>query len=111
MSRFVREGPVTVQRTTPRALDKSTGRYSEEKVTTQVIRGSLQPITGEDLKKLPDGYRIFDVKVLFAHVRLKEDDIIVWREDKYRIEHKEEWEPEFSPIPHYRYILVKEKIR
>lgn len=108
---FVREGPVTVQTLTDPILNKDNGRYSKPIPTTRIIRGSLQPITGEDLNKLPDGYRTFDVKVLFAHVSLKEDDKIIWKTDNYRIEHKDEWEPEFSPIPHYRYILVKEEIR
>ena len=108
---FVREGPVTVKRVTPPEIDIETGRYGEPITETFTLMGSLQPVVGEDLEKLPSGFRVFDAKVLFLHESLEENDIIVYGGSEFYVNHKDEWDPYFSPIPHYGYILLKDVAR
>jgi hypothetical protein len=105
---FVRERKLTVLRLSPEVLDRETGRYSESEETEIEISGSLQPVLGEDVQKLSDGYRLVDLKVLFAHVELDSNDVVLYKGNRYKIEHLEEWG---YPRPHYRYIIQKEVIR
>ena len=108
---FVREGPITIRRRAKATIDQDTGKYITPKEEEFVFQGSLQPVLGEDLEKLPAGFRVFDAKVVFLHEPMEENDIVVVSGDNYYVEHKEYWEPPFSPIPHYRYIILKDVAR
>lgn len=106
---FVREGPITIlTQTTKPVLDRTTGRYSEAVYKEVTHSGNLQPTLGEDLDKLPDGYRVRDSKTMFLHVDLQEDDVVLYRGERYHVEHTDIWDPAFSTIPHYRYLIYKE---
>ena len=105
---FVREGPVTIKRVTPPEIDPDTGRFGPAVETEVILQGSLQPVLGEDLEKLPAGFRVFNAKTLFLHEALEENDIVVYKGDELYVNHKEEWDPAFSTIPHYRYVLIKD---
>ena len=108
---FVREGPITIRRRPKAQIDQDTGKYITPKETEFTVSGSLQPVLGEDLAKLPAGFRVYDAKTLFLHESMEENDKVIHGGEEYIVEHKEFWEPPFSPIPHYRYILTKEVAR
>ena len=105
---FVREGPVKVLRRSKPTINRDTGKYNKPEEKEVILRGSLQPVLGEDLKKLPSGFRVADSKVLFLHEELQENDIILYKGTRLHVNHKESWDEEFSPLPHYRYILTKD---
>ena len=108
MGRFVREGDISVRRVTKGGFDINTGRELDNLQEEFTYRGSIQPITGEDLEKLPDGYRAIDIQVVFLHEPLEDDDIVVYNDNTYRVISSEIWEPIYSPLPHYRYVIEKE---
>lgn len=113
MSRFVREQPITfIRKIYPEELyDRDTGRPNPVVEEEHVVSVSIQPISGEELDKLGDGYRISDVRVVFSHNSFMENDVVLYRGDRYDIEHEEFWDEGSSPIPHWRYIIVKETVR
>jgi len=104
MSLFVRESLLTFLRITEGTLDKKTGRYSEESEEEITLSGNLQPILGEDLVRAPEGARVSDLKTLYLHEELDEKDILLYKDKKYQVQKTDEWDPAFSPLPHYRYI-------
>ncbi len=105
---FTMEGPVVIIRQEDQGYDKETGNPNPDIEVEITIQGNLQPSTGEDLQKLEDGYRLEDVMVLFSHEELKEGDLISYKGELLGIEKDQSWDPLFSPIPHYRYLAVKE---
>ena len=108
---FVREGPIVIRRRPKAKIDEDTGKYIKPPEEEFTVMGSLQPVLGEDLEKLPAGFRTFDGKVVFLHESMEENDIVFHAGEEYHVEHKEFWEPPFSPIPHYRYIIMKDVAR
>jgi len=108
---FVREQEISIIRLTGGSIDRATGRPTDKVETPGTLCGSIQPITGEDLNKLPDGYRTSDLKVIFTHEPLEEDDKIIYNERTFRVEHEDEWDPGSSTIPHYRYVIKREDLR
>ena len=50
------------------------GRYVEGSITTDTLRGSLQPATGDDLQTLPEGDRTKRVRVLYTATALRSVD-------------------------------------
>ena len=108
---FVREGPVTVKKVTKPEINKDTGKYNTPVEKTVTVQGALHPVLGEDLDKLPSGFRVTDAKTLFLHEPLAEGDIIMYKGTELHIHHKDEWDPEYSPIPHYRYLMLKDVAR
>ena len=113
MGRFVREAPITVLTITPPEIkiDKSTGRANPDTQTERIVSGAIHPVPGEDLKKLGDGYRSMDVKVAFTHEQLTENDIVVYKGSNFRVTHEDDWDEPYAPLPHYKYILIKEVTR
>lgn len=108
--RFVREEPITVLRLGAPTLDLETGRYSDPIVEEVIIQGSIQPVSGEDLVKVPEGYRAEDMKMLFAHVELEELDKVLFKNKTYRVEGKDDWDVISAPLRHYKYVLLKENL-
>ena len=113
MGTFVREQDITVfRKEQPDPLyNRETGEANPPIETEHILRGSIQPTLGEDLKKFASGYRIEETKTLFLHEELAPDDIVFYRNQRYSVEHEEYWDPGSSPIPHFFYIVVLEKIR
>jgi len=108
MSMFVREGPITILRITEGELDKSTGRFSSPKENSITVSGNIQPVTGEDLVRAPEGARVSDLKTMFLHVDLEEKDILSYKGKRYQIQKTDDWDPLFSTLPHYRYMALLE---
>lgn len=65
------------------------GTYVEGSTSTSSILGSLQPVTGDLLKSLPEGRRADEVKVLYT----TSDVIVKPIPDKFTID-GEQWETE-----------------
>lgn len=110
---FVREGPITIIRLIePESdIDLNTGKAIQPTEQEVIYSGNIQPIMGEDLKKLPDGYRLLDTQVMFLHEEIEDNDIVLYHNNRYRVIDKEIWDPNFSTIPHYKYYLEKEVVR
>jgi len=105
---FVREEEVTVLQKAPDVLNLDTGLYEEQEERETTISASVQPITGEDLKKLPEGIRIRDLKVIFTHTPLEQEYILLIKEKRYVYEHEDDWDSSSATIRHYRYIFQLE---
>lgn len=105
MSVFVREGPVVVQRVEEGEIDKNTGRALPDTKEQFTLSGNIQPISGEDLNRAPEGARLVEMKTLFLHQEIDEKDIILYKGKEYQVELTQEWDPHFSTIPHWRYMM------
>lgn len=105
MSPFTREGPITILRVTEGTIDKTTGRYGPETTEQFTLLGNLQPISGEDLVRAEEGARLHEMKTMFLHEELDEKDIVLYKNEKYQVQLTQEWDPSFSPNPHYRYKI------
>lgn len=108
MSAFVREAPITFLRTTEGVLDKSTGRYGPSTEVEVILVGNIQPAQGEDLNRAPEGARLEELKVIFLHSDLDEKDVLLLRGKRYQIQKTDEWYPEFSTLPHFRFLAELE---
>lgn len=104
MSTFVREGPITILRVVEGTLDKSTGRFSPSTEEEVIVSGNIQPVSGDDLVRAPEGARLSGIKTLFLHVDLEEKDILLYKGERYQIQKTDDWDPAFSTIPHYKYM-------
>lgn len=107
-----------------RALPASEGHYAVDGVTWVQpdqttaefeIHGNLQPITGEDMKLLPDGFKRTSVRKLYTKAQLKtidEDnntsaDFITLEDGKYQVQVSEPWAG--RRLKHYKVLLVKQE--
>jgi hypothetical protein len=106
---FVKYGPVVILRVTKGTFDKSKGRYSPDTTNEIVLSGNIQPVIGEDLNRVPEGSRLTDFKTIYLHEELEAKDILVYKGQRYQIEKVDDWDPEYSTIPHYRYIAQLEE--
>ena len=106
---FVRESSITVLRVTEGTIDKSTGRFGPDtEVEIPDIVGSLQPILGEDLVRAPEGARSSGLLTMYLHVEIDEKDIVVHKGKRYQVQQTAAWYPEYSPLPHFRYMCMEE---
>jgi hypothetical protein len=105
---FVREENITILEEQPAILDLETGRYEEQEEKEIILRGNIQPVTGDDLKKLSEGIRNSDVKTLFLHVQLEQNWTILHKGKRYVVEHEDDWDSASATIRHYKYIIMLE---
>ena len=108
---FVREEDITILRHNPPVLDIETGRYQEQSDTEAILRGNIQPVSGEMFSRLPEGIHFNDVKTLFLHEALKEDDKISYKNKTFKIHQEIDWDSPSATIRHYVYLIKKEAVR
>ena len=85
-------GSYTVERRTPATY--TGGRLDVGTTTTFQATLSVQPLTGKDLQKLPEGSRIRGGVTVFSTVELQagsEPDQIEIDGDNYEVHHVETW--------------------
>lgn len=81
-----------------------------------VISGSVQPLTKDDVQRLPEGYRIDKWRKVFTDVRLHsldqvgsiESDQLVIDGVVYTVNLTDPWVP-VAPLPHYESLVVRVK--
>jgi hypothetical protein len=67
------------------------GHYTPATPTTITIKASVQPLSGRDLKDLPEGQRADDLRTLYTTTRLYtvsangNPDVITIEGDRYRV--------------------------
>lgn len=108
---FVREENVKILKKQPAYLDLETGRYEEQPDLEELIKGSVQPITAEMFSRMPEGIHFNDVKTLFVHVQLDDEDVIEVKNKRYKIVMETDWDSPSANIRHYVYVIKKEAVR
>lgn len=104
-------GTYTVTRTTRAAPVR--GREQQGTETTFDITGSSSPATGNDLKKLPEGRRTNETRVVFTATELllggegaaNEADTVSIDGQDWEVEHVETWRDSSSRTLGYRCVV------
>ncbi len=79
--------------------------------TTFSIEASIQPVTGRDLRSLPEGQHADDTKIVFTVTELKtrspssEPDVITYKGEPWQVIRVEDWEHWGST--HYRCMMAR----
>jgi len=89
------------------------GVYVNGAITTLTIQASIQPLSGEDVKMLPEGARVGDKVKVYTDTNLQvlgealriEPDVIVWRGHDYKCISVDV--RQMGVIPHYKYIFSR----
>ena len=77
----------------------SAGREQPRTNATATLVGSIQPLKGDDLERLPEGTRAADYVVVFSEAELTtanggeglDADLISYRGEQYEVESVEPW--------------------
>lgn len=83
-------GPLTVERAAPDTYDVH-GRLVAGGVTTSTVTAAVQPVTGEDLRRLPEGLRASAAVTVWAAGELQLGDVLVYEGRRYSVGHVEKW--------------------
>lgn len=105
--------PVTRQRFAAGAVSAA-GRWTEGATTSTTILASVQPATGRQLQRLPEGLRERVELMAFTETELRtadqatglSADRIVVDGETYQVAHVRHW-PTFGPLPHYEAALER----
>ena len=106
--RLTRQIEITGSKVVQGPIDLNTGRYPDPVKEPFTMSGSFQPVLGEDLKAMPEGYREFDSHVIFSHTEIPKKSEIHHDNRTFIVFHREAWLPGAAPNPHYRYIIIEE---
>ena len=117
ISRFL-SGQYTVTRSKSGSYVK--GRYVEGPKETILMKGSLQPISGAEVKMLEEGERVRDHFTFYSYEplsiigtkNLAQADRMTINDVKYRVVTVEAWQNSGGfggvDLPHYKTILFRE---
>lgn len=84
-------GSVTVTRYNPTSY--TDGRADARTVaSTTTARGSIQPISGADLRRLPEASRYGDVKSIWVSAQVLKGDELEIDGARYQVEHIADWD-------------------
>lgn len=107
------EEPVTLERRAANTVGND-GIVVRGAVTTSTIRGSFQPLAGEEIALLPDGERQADHRKFYTETELRtadqhaqtEADVVIVDGARYtvmQVQHQRKL------IPHYKARLLRER--
>lgn len=82
-------GSYTVTR--PTASSYTNGRLNAPSTSTFVINASVQPASGRDLQRLPEGQRSSEIKSIFTMTELRLTDVVTIGSSTYQVQHVERW--------------------
>lgn len=105
--------PYTVTRKAAGAY--STGYYAPGATTTFAIAASVQPVTGRDLRSLPEGQHAEESRVIYTATELRtrtpttEPDVITIDGDPWEVTRVERWEFG-TDTTHYRAYASRQVI-
>lgn len=103
--------PYTITRYAAGTMVK--GRYVAGSTSTLTIQASIQPVSGEDLKSLPEGRRLDDFVKVYTDSNLQslqevstvQQDRLTWRGHTYECISVDA--RQMGIINHYKYIFSK----
>ena len=99
--------PYTITRYASGTMVK--GRYVAGSTSTLTIQASIQPVSGEDLKPLPEGRRLDDFVKVYTDSNLQtlpsQPDRLTWRGYTYECISVDV--RQMGVINHFRYIFSK----
>ncbi len=107
-STFVREETIDILTVTEGAFDFGTCEYGDSTETAGTVTGSIQPIPGKVLERLPEGSRHKAKMSLWAHEPMNLRSIVLFKGVRYEIEEVDDWNQYSSPIPHFMYVMSRE---
>lgn len=104
-------GSYVVLRTAAGAYDEN-GRYTAGSTSTFSINASIQPVSGRDLQRLPEGLRTLDLKSVWSRTQLftaeapagMQADVITVGPHSYQVQTVLDW---FSNAGYFKYIIQK----
>ena len=111
----IKTGTYTIKRFKKGYWDNSTGKYSRDEDKEFEIDASIQPITGNDVKLLPEHRRNTESIMIFSNERLfpsdeksqKAADIVIYDEKRFEVFKSSKWS-ETTDINHYETIAIME---
>lgn len=108
---FVRHFPYEIFSVARGKTNRATGRPAGDVWTASELVGNLQPVSGEMLKKLPEGRDIDDFAVFFSYDEFPNQGILYDPDlDQYfEVFKRQPWRPQSSPLPHYFCMLELQK--
>lgn len=81
---------VTITRYTGGGADAN-GRATARSSTTSTVRGSVQPMTGQDLKRLPEGTTFSDTQAVFVTAAVEPGDEFTIDGQRYQVAFASPW--------------------
>lgn len=67
------------------------GRAQARTYTDTIARASVQPISGADLKRLPEGFDPTDVKSVWVEFVMQDGDTVIIGGAEHQVEKLEDW--------------------
>ncbi|NRA92776.1 MAG: hypothetical protein HRU26_08845 [Psychroserpens sp.] len=107
-STFVREQEIDILTVTEGAFNLDTGEYDPSTETAGIVTGSIQPIPGDVLERLPEGTKSKAKMSLWAHEPMNLKTIVLFKGVRFEIEEVDDWNNISSPIPHFMYVMLRE---
>lgn len=77
--------------TRPAASTYTAGRLDTPSTTAFTIGASVQPTSGRDLKKFPEGTRISETRIVFTPTELMPRDLVVIDGEAFEVQGAEDW--------------------
>lgn len=93
---------VTVTRYSAPGYD-SHGRAIARTTTTVTARGSVQPVSGRDLQRLPEGVSSSDVRSVFLTANVTTGDEVLIGSERLQVVHVDSW----SAMGNYAKVLAR----
>jgi hypothetical protein len=82
---------ISVSRPAAATYDSKGRLVNNGTASTFSARASVQPATGKDLLRMPEGLRTTDLQAIFCATELKTGDLVTLPEGVYQVQHVEVW--------------------
>ena len=108
---FVRDFEYEIFTVARGKIDRATGRKEGDVWTEKVLRGNLQPVSGEMLKRLPEGRDIDDFVNFWSYLEFPNQGLLYDpdTDQTYEVFKRQAWRDKNAPLPHYHCILELQK--
>ncbi len=83
-------GTYTVQRYTAGTYDAN-GAFVPSAAATTSIVAAIQPISGMDLKTLPEGQKVEDTRLVLTTYALLDRDVITYKSEAWTVTNVQDW--------------------
>ena len=104
---FVRTEWLEVLRVTEGDFDLDTGETSADTSHKVKVAGSIQPVSGETIQRLPEGIKTSAEYSVWTMEGLNKDDLIIYKGETYRVFRAQDWDQASSAIRHYKYVMIR----
>lgn len=108
---FVRDFEYEVFTVVRGDVDRATGRKEGDVWTEGTLQGNLQPVTGEMLKRLPEGRDIDDFANFWSYDEFPNQGVLYDpdTDQSYEVFKRMAWRDQNSTLPHFHNILELQK--